>query len=167
MFFSTFYHACDSEDDAYTFCLFRLGVLQFCDFYCGLMSIWVTLIAMAHFNNRYVSISHICGAILLAFGTIFNKQALWVFLMPAISGLVLIGISWGLRCRKTRKLFPAKKYLVRFMPIGTFLVLMGLISFAFLQTKDNYWFVHSIWHAIMAVSVIFLLPSENNFIPKS
>lgn len=167
MFFSTFYHACDSEEAIYGFCLFKLSVLQFCDFYCGLLSIWVTLVAMSNFGPRLTSIVHICGSVLLAFGTIYNKQALWVFLMPAVSGLILIGISWGVRCRNTKKLFPAKRYLLRFMPVGIFLVLMGLISFAFLQTKDNYKFVHSFWHVIMAVSVIFLLPTEDNFIPKS
>lgn len=167
MFFSTFYHACDAEEAIYGFCMFRLSVLQFCDFYCGLMSIWVTLVAMSNLESNLKSVSHVCGAILLAFGTIYNKQALWVFLMPAISGLLLIAISWGFRCRKTKKLFPSKRYLIRFMPIGLCLVLMGLISFAFLQTKDNYKFVHSFWHAIMAVSVIFLLPGRDNFIPKS
>lgn len=167
MFFSTFYHACDSEETVYGFCLFRLGVLQFCDFFCGLLSIWVTLVAMSHFNTKITSICHICGAILLAFGTIYNKQALWVFLMPAISGLILMGISWGRRCYKTHKLFPAKKYLTHFMPIGLSLVLIGLISFAFLQTKDNYKFVHSLWHVLMAISVSFLLPPVKDFIPNS
>lgn len=145
----------------------KLSVLQFCDFYCGLMSIWVTLVAMSHFGTRITSISHICGAILLAFGTIYNKQALWVFLMPAISGLALISISWGLKSYQTKKLFPARQYLVKYMPFGTLLVLMGLVSFAFLQTKDNYKYVHSSWHVIMAVSVIFLLPTKTNFIPNS
>lgn len=41
MFFSTFYHACDSGEEEFSFCLVKISVLQFCDFYCGLLAIWV------------------------------------------------------------------------------------------------------------------------------
>lgn len=42
MFFSTFYHACDSGEEEFSFCLVKISVLQFCDFYCGLLAIWVS-----------------------------------------------------------------------------------------------------------------------------
>ncbi|XP_055923010.1 uncharacterized protein LOC129953695 [Eupeodes corollae] len=166
MFFSTFYHACDSGEDEYSFCLVKIGVLQFCDFYCGLLAIWVTLVAMAHIRPQFVSLLHMLGAILLAFGTELNKQSLWVFLAPALTGICIISASWGLRCQKSRKLFPAKKYLSLYMPLGTVLVMVGLVCYAFLQTKQNYHIVHSIWHIVMALSILCLLPSRKSFIPK-
>lgn len=43
MFFSTFYHACDSGEEEFSFCLVKISVLQFCDFYCGLLAIWVSI----------------------------------------------------------------------------------------------------------------------------
>lgn len=52
MFFSTFYHACEAGDDVYGICIMRLGVLQFCDFFNALLSIWVTLVAMASFGPK-------------------------------------------------------------------------------------------------------------------
>ncbi|XP_058465176.1 uncharacterized protein LOC131438855 [Malaya genurostris] len=166
MFFSTFYHACDSGEEQFSFCLVKIGVLQFCDFYCGLLAIWVTLIAMSNVRSQFVSLLHMLGAILLAFGTELNKQSLWVFLAPALTGICLISVSWGLRCRKTRKCFPSRGYLAFFLPVGSVLVMVGLICYAFLQTKQNYHIVHSIWHMVMALSILCLLPNRNTFQPK-
>ncbi|XP_037807634.1 uncharacterized protein LOC119601033 [Lucilia sericata] len=166
MFFSIFYHACDSGEDEYSFCLVKIGVLQFCDFYCGLLAIWVTLVAMSHVRQQFVSLLHMLGAILLAFGTELNKQSLWVFLAPALTGICLISASWGMRCYKSRKWFPARRYLIVYMPLGTVLVMVGLVCYAFLQTKQNYHIVHSVWHMVMALSILCLLPSRKSFIPK-
>ncbi|XP_055644134.1 uncharacterized protein LOC129780168 [Toxorhynchites rutilus septentrionalis] len=166
MFFSTFYHACDSGEEEFSFCLVKIGVLQFCDFYCGLLAIWVTLIAMSNVRHQFVSLLHMLGAILLAFGTELNKQSLWVFLAPALTGLCLISISWGMRCRKTKKCFPSRGYLALYLPIGTVLVMVGLVCYAFLQTKQNYHIVHSIWHMVMALSILCLLPGRKTFQPK-
>lgn len=166
MFFSSFYHACDSGENIYSFCLVRLGVLQFCDFYCGLLAIWVTLIAMANIRPQYVPIAHMLGAILLSFGTEYDKQSLTVFLAPALTGLCIIMVCWVYRCRKSRKLYPSKKYLTIFLPIGGILVMLGLICYAFLQTKQNYHIIHSVWHMVMAISILCLLPSKNTFLPK-
>lgn len=167
MFASTFYHACDSRENQFGFCLFPHGVLQFCDFYCALLTIWVTLVAMSYTSTRIISLAHIIGAIILAFSVTYNKHALWVAALPALFGIFLVGSSWGMQCRKTKKLFPAKTYLKLYMPVGGALVFMGLISFAFLETKQNYKIVHSLWHIMMALSLIFLLPNNKVFIPKN
>lgn len=128
MFFSTFYHACDSGEEEFSFCLVKISVLQFCDFYCGLLAIWVTLIAMANVRPTFVSLLHMFGAILLAFGTELNKQSLWVFLAPALTGICIISVSWGMKCRKKKQLYPSKKYLALYLPLGSVLVMIGLVS---------------------------------------
>ncbi|KAG5671933.1 hypothetical protein PVAND_002101 [Polypedilum vanderplanki] len=166
MFFSTFYHACDSGDEEFTFCLVKISVLQFCDFYCGLLAIWVTLIAMANVRPSFVSILHMLGAILLAFGTELNKQSLWVFLAPALSGICIVSFSWTMKCRKHKKVYPSKKYFAIYLPLGSILVMIGLICYAFLQTKQNYHIVHSIWHMVMAMSILCLLPKRKMFEEK-
>ncbi|XP_022219354.2 uncharacterized protein LOC111072056 isoform X3 [Drosophila obscura] len=160
MFFSTFYHACDSGEEEYSFCLVKIGVLQFCDFYCGLLAIWVTLVAMADIRQQLAAPLHMFGAILLAFGTELNKQSLWVFLAPALTGICLISTSWGIRCAKTRKMYPSRRYLTVWLPFGICLVCVGLVCYAFLQTKQNYHIIHSIWHIVMALSILCLLPSR-------
>ncbi|CRK88937.1 CLUMA_CG002537, isoform A [Clunio marinus] len=143
-----------------------ISVLQFCDFYCGLLAIWVTLIAMANVRQTFVSLLHMFGAILLAFGTELNKQSLWVFLAPALTGICIISVSWGMKCRKKKQLYPSKKYLALNLPLGSVLVMIGLVCYAFLQTKQNYHIVHSIWHMVMALSILCLLPKRKVFETK-
>lgn len=167
MFFSTFYHACDVSDANYSLCIVRLGVLQYCDFFCGLLSFWVTLVAMAALNNKMISILHMFGAILIAFGTELNKQALLVFLIPVVIGVCIVVIAWGIRCHKTKKLFPARAYLIMYAPMGLLLAAIGLICFAFLQTNANYHIIHSIWHMVIALSILCFLPNRAIFFPKS
>lgn len=166
MFFSSFYHACDSGEDVYTFCLVRLGVLQFCDFYCGLLAIWVTLIAMANLSQQYKSLAHMSGAVFLAFGTEYDKQSLTVFLAPALTGICIIAVSWGYMCKTTKSIYPSKRYLKIFLPLGALLVIFGLVCYAFLQTKQNYHIIHSVWHMVMALSILCLLPKKTIFLPK-
>lgn len=100
MFFSTFYHACEAGEDVYSMCIMRLSVLQFCDFFNALLSIWVTLVAMASFGPKLTAFCQIAGAVVLAMSAEMDRTALWVFLLPAITGSALIGLSWGLRCKR-------------------------------------------------------------------
>jgi transmembrane protein 8A/B len=88
----------------------------------------VTLIAMANIRPSFVSLLHMLGAILLAFGTELNKQSLWVFLAPALTGICIISVSWGMKCRKKKTLYPSKKYLALYLPLGSVLVMIGLVS---------------------------------------
>lgn len=111
MFFSTFYHACEAGEEIYSMCIMRLSVLQFCDFFNALLAIWVTLVAMASFGPRLTAFCQVAGAIVLAMGAEMDRTALWVFLLPAVTGSALIGLSWGLRCRRKRTIrYPSRPY---------------------------------------------------------
>lgn len=162
MFFSTFYHACEAGEDVYSICIMRLNVLQFCDFFNALLSIWVTLVAMASFGPKLTAFFQILGAIVLAMSAEMDRTALWVFLLPAITGSALIGLSWGLRCRRRKSVrYPSRIYRTIFFPAGLLTVSLGLVCYAFLQTRSNYHVVHSLWHICVAVAVIFLLPKRH------
>lgn len=161
MFFSTFYHACEAGEDVYGVCIMRLSVLQFCDFFNALLAIWVTLVAMASFGPRLTAFCQVAGAIVLAMGAEMDRTALWVFLLPAVTGTVIIGLSWGLRCKRKRTVrYPSRPYRIIYFPAGFLLVSLGLICYAFLQTRRNYYLVHSLWHVCVAVGVILLLPKR-------
>lgn len=47
-----------------------------------------------------------------------------------------------------------------YFPAGLLLVSVGLICYAFLQTRSNYYIVHSLWHVCVAIGAILLLPKR-------
>ncbi|KAJ8925288.1 hypothetical protein NQ315_009117 [Exocentrus adspersus] len=164
-FFSTFYHACDAGENIISYCLVRLSALQFGDFFCALLAIWVTIIAIADLSPLVTSMCHMAGAIILAFCTNIDRTALWIFTFPVLIGVAIMSVSWYLKYKKIRQRFVQKRYIYVNIPVGTVLVAVGLTMYAFLQTEDNYKYLHSLWHIIMAVAIIIVLPKQNTFIP--
>lgn len=111
MFFSTFYHACEAGEDVYGICIMRLSVLQFCDFFNALLAIWVTLVAMASLKPQLTAFCQVAGAIVLAMGAEMDRTALWVFLLPAVTGSAMIGLFWGYRCKRKQTIkYPSRPY---------------------------------------------------------
>ncbi|KAG8178508.1 hypothetical protein JTE90_005403 [Oedothorax gibbosus] len=152
---SSFYHACDAE--VYSFCLIRLGVLQFCDFYLAILSVWVTLIAMAKLPDKVQNFVHMAGAVGVALGVEYDRTGLWVFVLPTGIGLTILLTSWITRCYKKHSCYPSRRVWLFCLLPGTLLAVIGLVIYAFFETKDNYAYVHSAWHATIALSVLFLL----------
>lgn len=120
---------------------------------------------MASLDNRVVSVLHIFGVVIIAFGTELDKFSVLVFLIPIVIASVIVLTAWGLRCRRTHALFPAKKYWLFFLPAGLILVVIGLLCFTLFQTNSNYYIVHSIWHMTIALSIVCLLPTKLYFFP--
>ena len=161
MLFSTLYHACEAGEDLHNYCVTKLSVLQFCDFFNALLSIWVTLVAMASFGPKLTGFCQLTGAIIIALGSELDRTALWVFLLPAVTGSFLVCITWSLRCKSRRNLkYPAHPYRNIYLPAGLVLVLLGLVCYAFLQTRRNYHIIHSLWHMCVALGVVLLLPPK-------
>ncbi|KAK8398671.1 hypothetical protein O3P69_004058 [Scylla paramamosain] len=156
MVFSTFYHACDQE--AYVFCLMRLSVMQFCDFYSAIFSFWVTLIAMADLPHSLYSLLHVAGAMIVALGVEYDRTGLWVFVVPSVSAFLVMASSWIWHCKQQQGCFPTKQYWLTSLLPGVLLAASGLICYAFFETHDNYYYVHSVWHATMALAILCLLP---------
>lgn len=152
--FSTLYHACDSG----RVCVMNYDTLQFCDFYASFMSILLTLIAMAKLNPKLTSTSHMIGAFFVAFAAKYDRFSLWAVLVPLSSGLVVVLLSWGSKMYCRKKLYPSKKRWLFFIIPGTVLALLGLVFMTALETEENYFVMHSVWHLLMGSSILFLLP---------
>lgn len=164
--FSTFYHACDAGENIISYCIVRMEALQFGDFFCALLSIWVTLIAIADLPQLPTSICHMVGAIVLAFCTNINRTSLWIFALPFVTGLGVLAFSWFLKYRKIKQRFVARRFLMVNIPVGSALVIIGLVLYAFLETADNYKYLHSCWHVLIAMALLIILPKPNTFLPE-
>nr|CAI5849457.1 unnamed protein product [Callosobruchus analis] len=166
-FFSTFYHSCDAGENIISFCLTKANALQFGDFFCALLAIWVTLLAMADLPQMWTSIAQMAGAISLAFCTSIDRMALWLFVVPVAIGIIIVSASWYAKYKKVKHSFVNRRYLRVELPVGSAMVAVGLILFAFLQTKNNYKYLHSLWHVIMAFSIVMLLPKPKTFLSEA
>lgn len=158
MFFSTFYHACDQE--FYSFCIFNYDGLQLADFISSYSSFIITVLAMSSFQRQWKVFTFFVGLLAcLSIGLYdrFNYATFIVFLCIAISFTVF---TWVKICISKRKLHPERKQLLKFYLPGFILAVTGLLIYSFLQTKSNYWILHSIWHMCMASSIVFFLPKE-------
>ncbi|XP_047355138.1 post-GPI attachment to proteins factor 6-like isoform X6 [Vespa velutina] len=154
MLSSTLYHACDQRTTNY--CITKFEVLQYCDFFSSILALWVTLVAMARLPIRFVSFCHMLGVLLIAFEVQSDRTSLISILMPLTIGVIIpVGtyIYRSYHLRSWKKPNRLSKLLV-----GLLLAGVGLLLFFLVETEANYQYVHSAWHIVIAISLIFLLP---------
>ncbi|XP_071987935.1 transmembrane protein 8B isoform X1 [Engystomops pustulosus] len=158
MFFSTFYHACD-QPGIVVFCIMEYDVLQFCDFLGSLMSVWVTVISMARLQPIIKQVLYLLGAMLLSMALQLDRHGLWNLLGPSLFAVGIMAIAWTFRSIRRRHCYPPtwKRWLFYLCP-GTLIASSAVALYAFVETEENYFYIHSIWHMLIAGSVGFLLP---------
>ena len=184
MFFSTFYHTCDQElnhkhlpaglEKACHALYVSKEVLQFCDFFCAILSFWVTIISMAKLPERLVSFLHMLGVLLVAILVQYNRNGIQVFAVPIPLGILILVITLIVRSYKRRKVLKANKTCAIWLTLGILCAVTAVLIFALIETTSNYQFVHSGWHVMIAMSLVFLLPyckrehsCNKSILPKS
>ncbi|KAL0107615.1 hypothetical protein PUN28_014724 [Cardiocondyla obscurior] len=152
MLFSSFYHACDQSGGQ--FCITKYEVLQYSDFFSSILSFWVTLIAMAQLPIAFVPLCHMMGVFVITFGVQIDKMCLISILIPLSLAVVIPVSMHTYRIFQSRKCKnPSRRTL-----FGLLFAIIGLLLYSFIETEKNYQYVHSVWHIVMALSLIFLLP---------
>jgi len=183
MFFSTFYHTCDQEmnhkhlpmglEQACHALYVSKEVLQFCDFFCAIMSFWVTIISMAKLPERLVNFLHMLGVLLVSILVQYNRNGIQVFAVPIPLGILILIITLIVRSYKRRKVLKANRTCAIWLTLGIMCAVSAVLIFALIETTSNYQFVHSGWHVMIAMSLVFLLPycrrdsSCKSILPKS
>uniref|UniRef100_UPI00398F2A07 post-GPI attachment to proteins factor 6 n=1 Tax=Pristiophorus japonicus TaxID=55135 RepID=UPI00398F2A07 len=158
MFFSTFYHACDQPGIA-VFCIMEYDTLQYCDFLGSVLSVWVTILCMARLKSLFKYVLFILGSLLIAMSVQLDRRGLWNLVGPCLVALSIMAIAWVYRGVKRRHCYPPTwKRWVFFLLPGIGSALIAIAVYGFLETKENYYYTHSIWHILVAGSVVFLLP---------
>ena len=90
-----FYHACD-QTSQFKFCLLPYSVLQFGDFYSSLTSVWLTALVVADplLTESIRFFIGLTGTVIIAVCVHYDATSLATFLIPTVSGLLLISASW-------------------------------------------------------------------------
>ncbi|XP_064294797.1 transmembrane protein 8B-like [Phalacrocorax carbo] len=156
MFVSTFYHACDQPGNI-VFCIMEYDVLQ-CDFLGSLMSIWVTVIAMAQLQPMVKQVLYLLGAMLLSMALQMDRHGLWNLLGPSLFALGIMAIAWMARTIRHCHYYPPTwKRWAFYLCLGALIAATAMLLYAFVE-MENYFYIHSIWHLLITGSVGFLLP---------
>ena len=168
MLFSIFYHACDQESfsgslprDMQTMCLnFYVNneVLQFCDFFSAILSFWVTVVSLSSLPAEITNGCNLFGALLVAFLVQYNRTGRLVLLIPVPLGLFVLTLSLAVKRFKRKKwlAYPSKRGLMIYGP--AILLLLSACTLATVAGNDqNYPYVHSAWHVLIALALAFLV----------
>lgn len=160
-FMSSFYHACDQTGQV-VYCLLPYDTLQYCDFLASVSAIWFTLVVLARTHlPELVSFLHILGLLTIATLVSYDRFNMWTFIIPGLIGLIVVASSWCRQSRQRHRFFPARQiWLFSILP-GVVVAGVGFSMYALLETKDNYYITHSVWHICMACSVLFLMPGKS------
>ncbi|XP_023328883.1 post-GPI attachment to proteins factor 6 [Eurytemora carolleeae] len=168
MFFSTFYHTCDQDinhkhlpeplERACHALYVSKEVLQFCDFFCAIMSFWVTIISMARLPVKLVNFLHMFGVLLISVLVQYNRNGIQVFAIPIPLGAAILIISTIIRSYKRRRLLRVNRTCTLWLSLAIISALSAVLVFALIETTTNYQYVHSLWHCLIAMSLVFLLP---------
>ncbi|XP_076018502.1 post-GPI attachment to proteins factor 6 isoform X2 [Genypterus blacodes] len=160
MFFSTFYHACD-QPGVMVMCIMDYDTLQYCDFLGSVCSIWVTILCMARIRHSFKYALFLLGAMLIAMSLQLDRRGLWNMLGPVLCAVLVMVTAWVYRGVRLRHCYPPswKRWAFYLIP-GMVCALIGVCVYIFAETEDNYYYTHSLWHVLVAVSVVFLLPPQ-------
>jgi len=181
MFFSTFYHTCDQEinlkhlpvglEKACHALYVSKEVLQFCDFFCAILSFWVTIISMAKLPEKVVNFLHMLGVLLVAILVQYNRNGIQVFVVPIPLGILILIVTFITRSFKKKKILKVNRACAIWLTLGVMFAVGAVLIFALIETTSNYQYVHSGWHVLIALSLVFLLPycqkKKKSVLPKS
>ncbi|KAJ8413570.1 hypothetical protein AAFF_G00080770 [Aldrovandia affinis] len=161
MFFSTFYHACD-QPGITVMCIMDYDTLQYCDFLGSVSSIWVTILCMSRVKETFKYMLFMLGTLIIAMSMQLDRRGLWNMLGPILCAVLAMVAAWVYRGVKRRQCYPTtwKRWVFYLIP-GLATAIIGLSVYVFTETDDNYYYTHSIWHVMVASSVVFLLPPRD------
>ncbi|XP_062820474.1 post-GPI attachment to proteins factor 6 isoform X2 [Anolis carolinensis] len=158
MFFSAFYHACD-QPGVVVFCIMDYDTLQYCDFLGSVVSLWVTILCMARIKTMLKYVLCVLGTLFIAMSLSLDRRGVWNMLGPSLVALTIMTSAWVFRCVNRRHCYPPswRRWAFFLLP-GVGLALVAGSVYALTETSENYYYTHSLWHMLVATSLVFLLP---------
>lgn len=155
---SALYHACDA--DLSPICVLRPSVLQYCDFLTAVVSLWVTLLCLAEVSMPLRTLVSTFGTLCIAIAVENDRTGFLVIALPAGLGLTLVFGSWVRQCATRRSCFPHPRFWLISLAPAAALGVVGAALYLGFETRRNYAYVHSAWHALVGLSLFLVLPPK-------
>lgn len=153
---SCLHHAC--AQDVYSVCVLHATVLHFCDVLTDILSMWVTLLAMACLPHQVRSVLHMVGTIAVAMAVNQDSNSSFTFLVPSLLGTAIMLVSWFWRCTRDKSCYPSMKYLSLYCLPGLLIGGTGVGCLTFQTSLSMSRYQHSLWHLARGVTIMLLLP---------
>ncbi|XP_070614319.1 protein myomaker [Erythrolamprus reginae] len=159
MFFVLVCHAC--EGPGLTFlCFMKYDLLQYFSIFGTALSMWVSLIALAEFDEPKRSTLVMFGVLTIAVRIYQDRWGYGVYSGPIGTAVLIITVKWLQKMKEKKGLYPDKSvYTQQVGPGFCFGALAVMLRFFF---EDwDYTYVHSFYHCALAMSFVLLLPKVN------
>ncbi|XP_020911963.1 transmembrane protein 8B [Exaiptasia diaphana] len=157
---STMFHLCKTQ----IACVMDISFLQLCDFYAIILSIWVTLVAMASLSNAsYTATLNMIAVLVLFVCVVKARESILPFVLTLSIGLLLAVVyHLTMWCRgKPSTSFSKKRWALFILP-ASILVTLCFLIFALFETTDQYKYVHSVGHVFLGIGIALLLPNHRH-----
>ncbi|XP_005990668.1 protein myomaker [Latimeria chalumnae] len=159
MFFVAIYHACDGPGLS-VLCFMRYDILEYFSIYGTALSMWVTLIALAEFDEPKRSTLVIFGVLTIAVRIYQDRWGYGVYSGPIGTAVFIITVKWLKTMKEKKSLFPDRSvYAQQVGPGFCFGALALMLRFYF--EEWDYAYVHSFYHCSLAMSFVLMLPKLN------
>ncbi|KAB0394058.1 hypothetical protein E2I00_001762, partial [Balaenoptera physalus] len=133
MFF--LYHACNGPGLS-VLCFLRHDILEYFSVYGTALSMWVSLMALADFDEPKRSTLVMFGVLTIAVRIYHDRWGYGVYSGPIGTAVLIIAAKWLQQMKETRRLYPDK-------------------------SDWDYTYVHSFYHCALAMAFVLLLPKVN------
>uniref|UniRef100_A0A8C3W6A0 Myomaker, myoblast fusion factor n=1 Tax=Catagonus wagneri TaxID=51154 RepID=A0A8C3W6A0_9CETA len=160
MFFVALYHACHGPGLA-VICLLRLDLLEYFSVYGTALSMWVSLMALADFDEPKRSTFVMFGVLTIAVRIYHDRRGYGVYSGPIGTAVLVIAAKWLQQMKDKRRLYPDKSVYTQQIGPGLCFGALALMLRFFFEEWD-YTYVHSFYHCALAMSFVLLLPKVNN-----
>ncbi|XP_054989220.1 protein myomaker [Sorex araneus] len=159
MFFVALFHACRGPGLS-VLCFLRLDTLDYFSVYGTALSMWVSLMALADFDEPKRSTLVMFGALTLAVRIYHDREGYGVYSGPIGTAVLITAAKWLQQMKEKKGLYPDKSVYTQQVGPGLCFGALALMLRFFFEDWD-YTYVHSCYHCALAMSFVLLLPKVN------
>ncbi|XP_058157362.1 protein myomaker, partial [Dasypus novemcinctus] len=152
-------HACSGPGLA-VLCLLRQDLLEHFSVYGTALSMWVSLMALADFDEPRRSTAVMLGALTIAVRVYQDRWGYGVYSGPVGTAVLIIAVKWLQKMKEKKGLYPDKSVYTQQIGPGLCFGALALMLRFFFEAWD-YTYVHSFYHCALAMSFVLLLPKAN------